>query len=462
MFSDFFEVPKRVFKSGESIEVSLKARYFQMEPNYLRKTGPLYIEWMPDDSVKMSGDITLRQNGDITGWERIDVPADDSDTIRFTLPPLLEGPVVCKLFHKFDEQKPAKLICMFYLYVLDEDLYALRPYKGDCHVHTSHSVCGDRLEDPHYVVAIGRQKGLDFMAVTDHCQIEGSESVLDFPASVGSDFRVFRGEECHMLARHVESRFCVNPFHPWNHIVNFGGRDGVAKYMNDHYDEYLADIHAAADKMDQSLSENMRLAMAASDWIFDKIHEYGGVAVFAHPFWHAGGKLNLPTPVREYILKQAKFDVMELPGLGGVSNRALDEDNVLCTAWWQEACIKAGRTLPIIADTDSHHSRDVLGMNFSIVFSKDDSFDSIASAFKGGNAVGVSWRDGKDLSPRLWGSYRLVRYAQFLMREFYPEHDELCQTEGNMMLAALRGTVSKEALSAFAKQLTQKCFDRFF
>ena len=107
--------------------------------------------------------------------------------------------------------------------------------------------------------------------------------------------------------------------------------------MNDHYDEYLADIHAAADKMDQSLSENMRLAMAASDWIFDKIHEYGGVAVFAHPFWHAGGKLNLPTPVREYILKQAKFDVMELPGLGGVSNRALDEDNVLCTAWWQEA-----------------------------------------------------------------------------------------------------------------------------
>ena len=101
-------------------------------------------------------------------------------------------------------------------------------------------------------------------------------------------------------------------------------------------------------------------------------------------------------------------------------------------------------------------------MNFSIVFSKDDCFDSIATAFKSGNAVGVSYRDGKDLSPRLWGSFRLVRYAQFLMREYFPEHDELCQAEGNMMLSALRGHLSKEVISGFAKQLTQKCLERFF
>ena len=30
------------------------------------------------------------------------------------------------------------------------------------------------------------------------------------------------------------------------------------------------------------------------------------------------------------------------------------------------------------------------------------------------------------------------------------------------MLAALRGQLSKEVISGFAKQLTQKCFDRFF
>ena len=68
MFSDFYDVPKRVFNSGEAFEVSIRARYFQMDFRNLRKKGSLYLEWMPDDSVKINGGITSRQNGDITGW----------------------------------------------------------------------------------------------------------------------------------------------------------------------------------------------------------------------------------------------------------------------------------------------------------------------------------------------------------------------------------------------------------
>jgi hypothetical protein len=443
--------------------VSIRARYFQLDFRELRRKGQLYVEWMPDDSVNLDGEITPRPKGDVTWWNRIEIADDGSDVVRFTLPPQKEGPVVCKLFHKVGEENPARLICLLNLYVLDEDLLARRPYRGDCHVHTSYSACADRKEDPHFVVAVGRQKGLDFMAVTDHCQIEGSESVLDFPSSIGSDFKVFRGEECHALIQQVEKRlFFANLFYPWNHIVNFGGCDGVCRYMNDHFDEYLADIHAQAETMDKSLSLNIRLTMATSDWIFDKIHEFGGVAIFAHPFWHSADKLNLPAPVREYILKQAKFDVIELPAQETNVTRSFDEDNVLCSAWWQEACIKAGRILPVIGDTDSHHARECLGRNFTIVFSKNDSFDSLAEALKSGKAVGVSYKEGRDLSPRIWGSFRLVRYAQFLLREYFPEHDELCQAEGNMMLAALRGDVSKEVLAGFAKNLTQKCFQKFF
>ena len=177
--------------------------------------------------------------------------------------------------------------------------------------------------------------------------------------------------------------------------------------------------------------------MAASNWIFDKIHEYGGVAVFAHPFWHSAGKLNLPAPVREYIFKQAKFDVIEMPGLAEVNNRSLDEDNVLCTAWWQEACIKAGRTLPVIGDTDSHRSRNVLGMNFSIVFSENDSFEAIAAAIRDDRSVAVHCPPGN--FPLVVGSFRLTRFAYFLLREVYPAHDELCRVEGEIMLRALAG-----------------------
>ena len=41
--------------------------------------------------------------------------------------------------------------------------------------------------------------------------------------------------------------------------------------------------------------------------------------------------------------------------------------------------------------------------------------------------------------PIVAGSFRLVRYAYFLLREFYPHHDELCRVEGEIMRRALAG-----------------------
>jgi hypothetical protein len=40
---------------------------------------------------------------------------------------------------------------------------------------------------------------------------------------------------------------------------------------------------------------------------------------------------------------------------------------------------------------------------------------------------------------RAHGPFRLVRYAQFLLREIFPLHDALCDEEGSQMLAHLAG-----------------------
>jgi hypothetical protein len=40
---------------------------------------------------------------------------------------------------------------------------------------------------------------------------------------------------------------------------------------------------------------------------------------------------------------------------------------------------------------------------------------------------------------RAHGPFRLVKYAQFLLREVFPEHDALCAQEGRLMLAHLAG-----------------------
>ena len=41
--------------------------------------------------------------------------------------------------------------------------------------------------------------------------------------------------------------------------------------------------------------------------------------------------------------------------------------------------------------------------------------------------------------PRAHGPLRLAQYAQFLLREVFPLHDELCEPEGRAMLAYLAG-----------------------
>ncbi len=43
-----------------------------------------------------------------------------------------------------------------------------------------------------------------------------------------------------------------------------------------------------------------------------------------------------------------------------------------------------------------------------------------------------------------YGPFRLVRYAQFLVRELLPPHDALCEEEGNLMLAHAAGDKSAE------------------
>ena len=72
--------------------------------------------------------------------------------------------------HEIDV-KNRKKIGDFRFYSLKKDLYSLRPYKGDFHIHSFRS---DGMESPAYVAAAGRRIGLDFIAATAHGRYETS------------------------------------------------------------------------------------------------------------------------------------------------------------------------------------------------------------------------------------------------------------------------------------------------
>ena len=88
--------------------------------------------------------------------------------------------------------------------------------------------------------------------------------------------------------------------------------------------------------------------------------------------------------------------------------------------------------------SDSHNcDGELAGWYYTIVFAKELGFESIAEAIRTNNCVAV--HDIPGTYPLVVGPFRLTRLAYFLLREFYPEHNELCRIEGEIMRRAIAG-----------------------
>ena len=390
---DFFEPLPKIIPVGEPTEFVLRGRYMQRQISFLTKDAKLVLETIPVDG--------LFQDGSLPDWEEMQrcpysIPKSDPESLRFTVTPEKEGEIVFRLFQEFPSGKRV-LVVKICVYALLPDLYHLTPYRGDLHVHSSHSSCCNRNEDPKFVAARARYLGLDFMALTDHIQYHGSEVAYDFIRSQNVAFQLYHGEECHLLRDHVDGPlFCINPVLTHNHIVSVGASQGVIQYSNDHFDEYQREVRRRADKLSHTIDEEVRFSMAASDWVFDMIHKFGGIGIFAHPFWRTSDRLNLPEAVREYIFESGKYDAIEIGGAPPVTGPG--EGIMRCLSWYTDHCIKLGRRLPLVGSTDSHACREAtpddpwgidrrLGAEYSIVFAENPAFEKISEAIRAGRTV---------------------------------------------------------------------------
>jgi hypothetical protein len=457
ILDDFYDISRRVIRCGEETSITLTPRHPHRAWEFLLRQGGISIQASHMDCVSMLDGHPYCGKDDFDA-----LPFTiDGNTLAVTIPAVADEGMISLVFVHDEAGKPRELFTLE-LFALRDDLYGLRPFRGDFHLHSSYSACGKRYEDPRYVVSVGRAAGLDFIAVTDHSQIHGSEAALEYAALLETSYRIFPGEECHMPKKHLEELFRVTGNYPWMHIVNFGGREGVCRWISQHWEEYLAEVEKRMVQYPAEWHEDLRRLAAATGFTFDKIHEFGGIAVFSHPFWISSHRFNLPRPVREKMLEECKFDVIEVPGLWKPFKPDLVDGNCLADAMWHEASIKAGKLLPIAGITDSHEAKMALGSNTTVVFSADGSFDSIASALRSGNSATVTAIPGRVPSFTCRGPERLVAYTQFLLHDFYPIHDEYCRTEGNLMLAQLRGEVTMDEVNAFGRGRLEKLFKKFF
>ncbi len=328
------------------------------------------------------------------------------------------------------EKKKAPL--ELYVYSLFGDLYERTPYMGDLHVHSCRS---DGKEDPAIVAANYRKEGFDFMALTDHERWYASDDMIKAYEGIKLGIRLFHGEEVHVPSRGI-------------HIVNFGGRYGVTDMYRQNAEDIDSKVKAEAEKLQVPCGVNA-LEFAYRKWTVEEIRRAGGMAIMAHPHWVYKQTYNMSISALEYAFEMGLYDAFEI--IGGIKL----QHNNLQTVFYYEQTAK-GRRIPIVGSSDSHGTdpANFFCVGKTVVFAKDTEFNSVCGAIKDMYSVAIEQRYGEE--ERVFGSYRMVKYAIFLLEHYFPLHNELCAEEGVLMREYILGDKSAgEALSALSGRVAK-------
>lgn len=325
------------------------------------------------------------------------------------------------------------------LYAVEADLFARRPLKGDLHTHSYYS---DGADGVAMTPADYREEGFDFFFLTDHNRMFTSEYAAKLYEGVPLDMQILRGEEVHTPGSLL-------------HIVHVGGRESVCdRYISDP-DVYEREIDAIADTL-HHIKAQYRRRYAMAKWACDRIHEAGGIAIFAHPYWRPNAN-NLSSEFIELLYNKDLFDAFEV--LGGIDS----VHNNLQLAFWHKKSID-GVGLSAVASSDSHDhdsEKGIFARRFTLVFARENTNEAILQAIRDGFSVAGEIPAGDSSEVRFYGDLRLVTFAHFLWQNYFNETWRLCVGEGILMRRFAEGEDVAELLGALAPTV-EDFYKRFY
>ncbi|MCQ2386132.1 MAG: hypothetical protein MJ078_05620 [Clostridia bacterium] len=336
------------------------------------------------------------------------------------------------------------------VYAVEEDLYRLVPLVGDMHSHSNRS---DGRDDPLAVASAYRKNGYDFMSLTDHNRFAPSAELSSTLSALPFDFRVYHGEEIHLEAGYL-------------HCVGFGETEGVNEYYFSHHKACEEEIHRLSEQLAPTLPSDIHpLEYAYRLWVSREIRKRGGLCIHAHPFWLITQTVQNPAlegdplpderlpgakrrisgfleyhcheNMMDFCVKEGIYDAMEM-----LSGQSVHENNM---QWgYYESLKEKGLFIPAVGSSDSHGVEGrpcFFGFVRSMVFAEDNSLDSIKNAILHNRTVVIEQMP--DEAYRVYGPYRLLKFARFLLPNYTPGHDALCREEGD----ALRAYTDKTGLT---------------
>lgn len=450
-----YKVTPACFLCGSDRTLSIRA----LNEKYSFKPGVEYYINILEASLSSD-----RRFPGTKGEQRLAVTAGADGVLRIRASFPREGMYLLELLAEKDGKPAFELR----VYALAEDMRGLYPFRGDLHMHSCRS---DGHEDPFTVVSNYRAHGYDFMILSDHRRYYPSlEARRKFmigrdDRSPITDLLIIQGEEVHLPLNDVHyvncgSSFSINALVSPNKNQEFAGDDpewrsidGVCPPVMTE-DEFCDMIRKRAEGIDREL-ESERLSMAVAEWTYEMVQKGGGLGIFPHPYWMCRS-MQLSEDYVYYFYKRKPFDAFEV--LGGES---YFQHNGFQTAFYYENKAK-GIAPPVVGSTDSHGSTERNRNAFicsTVVFSPDNTVKDLISAIKAGKSAAID-----TISPeyRVVGDFRFVKYASFLMENWYPLHDRVCAPEGFYMLEYAKGNTDAEGILRAMKGQTRKLMSEFF
>lgn len=431
-----YDVFPLVFEAGKEVEITVRS--LGSDPDFIK--GEEYdLEIIGFDGGQYSDfPLTASKN---------EMKAVCTDDGGFVFSHIFESEQEYHLvFSKTDDDGKKKILKTFNVYAVEGELAKRYPYIGDLHLHTYFSD-GDEL--PEVVAANYRRHGYDFLAITDHRRYYPSLRAMNAYKDCPVELTMVPGEEVQLPK--------VNGKTNDIHIINFGGEYSVNAMLESvHVEEvgkapelralkperapevmtlreFEDKMQALADSAD--LPDNIeRIPYAVCKWIFDEIKKANGLGIFAHPNWKRREGYHSPEVFTDYMFQQKPFDAFEV--LGG--ERYYEQNGFQTVRYYEEKA--KGNVVPIVGSTDSHSSYATNKGAFicsTIVFSPENERTQIINSIKDFYSVAV---DTISEEFRLVGDRRLVKYSCFLLKNYFPIHDELCYEEGRLMKQYVTGT----------------------
>ena len=400
---------------------------------------------------KMNRD-NWKQYPEISGRLVLETPVEADGCLRFTAYYAGEGEFLLWISPVAMPQQRLELS----VYALAADMAGRYPYRGDLHLHSCRS---DGREAPAVLAANYRGHGYDFMAITDHHRYYPSLEAMDAWQGL-TDLTLVPGEEVHLPLNDV-------------HYVNFGGSYSINGLVTPNFnqengrrslegsapdtmtrEEYETMIRALAEHVPLE-HESERISFAVLQWIYGHMQANGGLGIFPHPYWVCP-VMQLHESYTRFIYEQKPFDAFEV--LGGESYYA---QNGFQTGFYYEMKAR-GFDHPVVGSTDAHGSTEHnpnARICSTIVFAKENTRDGLIDAIKEKYSMAV---DTISAEYRLVGDFRLMKYASFLMEQYFPLHDLAAHAEGYYMNRLLAGDSQAKAVLAAMKGQIPQMMEKYF